>query len=291
MPTTPAPAKYSELPYASDETVKAQYPWYVKNIDKYVVPETRLLLSEYAGVPEKQQSEHVHRIRDQAWKIRAYPCTGAGIWLVPFLPRLPVYSRVLQVLKDGGVYLDVGCFMGVDMRRLVHAGAPSESMYGVDIVSHWDVGYKLFRDEDLFKATFIEADIFDSKNEGLKKLGGRVDVINVGAVLHQFTWERQIEASKRLVEFSKSGTILVGYQVGAEEAGNWELEYVKGLVVWRHNPQSWGRMWTQVGEETDTKWDAKAWLRDWDGMGWNAADHAWQPGDARIIVFVVERRK
>ena len=66
--------------------------------------------------------------------------------MVPQFCRLPVYPEILQQVKDGAVVLDVGTFIGHDLRRFVYDGAPSEKLYGVDIVNHFDVGYDFFRD-------------------------------------------------------------------------------------------------------------------------------------------------
>ncbi|MCJ1387965.1 hypothetical protein MMC18_000808 [Xylographa bjoerkii] len=75
MPSPTEHPEYSEPAYAKSVD-RAKYPFYQLNIDKKLVPETRQLLEKYSHVPPEQQSQHVHRVRDQAWDIRAYPCTG-----------------------------------------------------------------------------------------------------------------------------------------------------------------------------------------------------------------------
>lgn len=68
------------------------------------------------------------------------------------------------------------------MRRLVFDGVPSANLYGIDIVSHWDVGYALYRDRGRFEAHFIEADILSSdKNPALQGLKGHMDIISISA--------------------------------------------------------------------------------------------------------------
>lgn len=52
--------------------------------------------------------------------------------------------------------MDVGVFIGHDLWRPVHYGAPSDMACGVDIVSHFDVGYAFFRDREHFRGRFIE---------------------------------------------------------------------------------------------------------------------------------------
>ncbi|KAH8693719.1 hypothetical protein BGW36DRAFT_301440, partial [Talaromyces proteolyticus] len=254
---------------------------------------TRELLEKYSGIPPSQQSEHVHRIRDQAWNIRVYPCTGLGVWLVPTISRSPAYAEILALVKTGARYLDVGCFIGQDMRRLVYDGAPSTNLYGVDIVSHWAVGFDMFRDKATFSAQFIEADFMDTaESAGLAALEGSVDVIFVSQVLHQWGWEGQVKAVKRLVEFSRVGTLVVGCQIGTLDVGGVEVEFGPVKVpLWRHDPVSFDKLWQQVGLQTGSKWAVQAWLRTWEDMGWDPRDQAFLGESARVIEFVVRRVK
>jgi hypothetical protein len=60
-------------------------------------------------------------------------------------------------------------------------------MYGVDIVSHRDVGYSLFKDKDHFKGYFIEAEILSTDKPELLVLRGGVDIISVSVLLHQWS--------------------------------------------------------------------------------------------------------
>jgi SAM-dependent methyltransferase len=227
--------------------------------------------------------------RDKAWAIRSYPCTGLGVWLVPFISRSPAYATVLKRLGAGDTFLDVGCFLGGDMRRLAFDGAPTANLHGVDIVSHWDVGYELYRDRDRFNARFIEADILSTENPALQALSGRIDILSISAVLHQWNWNDQVEATKKIIAFTKPGAIVLGYQIGNVEA----KEVVNGVLhlkLWRHDPASFAKMWDQAGAETGTTWETEARLRSWEDMGWDPADQAWmEPGD-RVIDFVITRK-
>jgi hypothetical protein len=226
--------------------------------------------------------------RDQAWAIRAYPCTGLGIWLVPFIPLSPAYPTILKRLIAGDTFMDIGCFLGGDMRRLAFDGAPTANMYGIDIVSHWEVGYSLYRDADQFNAHFIEDDFLSSKNPVLQDLMGKVDIISISAVLHQWDLRDQIKAAKRLVTFTKPGALVVGYQIGNVEAKIAGINR-QTFNVWRHNPASFTKMWDQVGEETGTKWKTESCLRSWEDMGWDPADMSWMEPGARALDFVVTR--
>ncbi|KAF7855967.1 hypothetical protein EAF04_009923 [Stromatinia cepivora] len=144
-------------------------------------------------------------------------CTGQGIFLNPSIPRHPLYRTILSRLNDGASLMDVGTFIGQDLRQLVYDGAPSTNLYGVDIVNHWETGYEMYRDKEKFHAQYIECDILNP-NPALGKLNGKMDIIWVTHVLHQWTWEGQVLAAKNLLTLSRVGTIVAGYRVGAGPA-------------------------------------------------------------------------
>ncbi|TGO50348.1 hypothetical protein BOTNAR_0396g00010 [Botryotinia narcissicola] len=132
-------------------------------------------------IPPEEQPKHFHEIRDQAWDIRAYPCTGIGAWLVPQLCRNPVYPEILKRVQAGEILIDVGCFLGHDLRRLIYDGAPSDKIY--------------------------------------LSISGEVDIIAVTQVIHQWVWEGQVKAAKQLIRFTKGpGSMIVGNQIGNSKA-------------------------------------------------------------------------
>ncbi|KAF8860886.1 hypothetical protein BDZ45DRAFT_777261 [Acephala macrosclerotiorum] len=38
-------------------------------------------------------------MRDKAWFIRSYPCTGMGIFLTPTINPSPAYNEILSILR------------------------------------------------------------------------------------------------------------------------------------------------------------------------------------------------
>jgi SAM-dependent methyltransferase len=200
---------------------------------------------------------------------------------------LPVYPEILTRVKAGETLVDVGCFVGHDLRRLVYDDAPSKNLYGVDIVSHWDVGFEMFRDRGHFGATFIEADIL-SENPVLTSLKGKVDVLSVIQVLHQWQWDYQVKVAKVLSTFTRPGSLIVGNQIGNSHAQEVTLKSV-AVPMWRHNPESFEKLWSQVGSETGTRWKAQSWMRSFEDMSWDPKDGAWMEDGVGIIEFVVKR--
>ena len=206
------------------------------------------------------------------------------------ISRSPAYRAILQRVRGGATLMDVGCFVGHDLRRLAFDGAaPSTNLYAVDIVNHWDVGYELFRDRERFSARFIEADILSAAEDpALRALEGSIDVVNLTHVFHQWDWDGQVQAAKRVCAFTRPGSIVVGCQMGNLVAQDVVLASVP-IPQWRHDPESFRRFWGQVGEETGTEWKCEAWLRTWEDVGWDPEDWAWMEDGARVIEFVASR--
>jgi len=127
----------------------------------------------------------------------------------------------------------------------------------------WPVGFDLFRDKDTFKATFIRSDVLEESSEMMSKLRGSCDVVYLGLLLHLFSYELQVEASKQIVNLTKGkGSIVAGKSGGWEKAGTEERKLNiqdEGKNTqptrFRHDKQSFQKMWQEVSEATNTKWD------------------------------------
>lgn len=178
--------------------------------------------------------------------------------------------------------------MGQDIRKLVYDGAPVENTYASDLKKDfWGFGYDMFLDKATLKTPFIEADIFDADSE-LKQLNGKMDLINAASFFHLFDWDGQVKAAKRVVELLKPmpGSMIFGRQGGKPEPGNF-AHVKKDLTVFWHNPESWAKMWEQVGAETGTKWKVEATLGEEDlskRMKTNLV-----PAGTRFMKFTVRR--
>ena len=84
-----------------------------------------------------------------------------GLYLIPMISKCAVYQTIIGRLQRGESYMDVGCFLGQDIRRLVFDGAISDRLYAVDIVDHWNLGFETFRDRDRLSAQYIESNILN----------------------------------------------------------------------------------------------------------------------------------
>ena len=205
------------------------------------------------------------------------------------IPKSLSYAHIIERIQAGSSFLDIGCFLGQDLRRLVADGAPPDNLYAMDIVNHWDLGYELFRDRDRFSAHFLEADIL-FPNAELMALRGKVDILYITHVLHQWDWENQAKCLVQLVGLSSGpGAMVVGFQVGS--AGERHIPasgLAKSDAYW-HNPSSFAEIWDRVGRETGTRWESRASLMTWEEVGWDPKDTEYLGIAARVIHFVVTR--
>jgi SAM-dependent methyltransferase len=200
----------------------------------------------------------------------------------------PAYTEILQRIKGGEQYLDIGCCMGQDIRKLVHDGAPSENTFGSDLKGDfWGIGYDMFRDKATLKTKFIQADVFDAESN-LKQLDGKISLVNAASFFHLFDYKSQVKAAKRVVQLLKDepGVMVFGRQGGQFEAGSLAHLSIQHAAYW-HSPESWEELWRLVGEETGTKWEVKASLGEEDlskRMNTNIV-----PDGTRFMTFTVRR--
>jgi hypothetical protein len=182
--------------------------------------------------------------------------------------------------------------MGQDIRKLVYDGAPSDNMYASDLKAQfWDVGYELFVDKPSLKAKFIEADIFDDQS-GLQQLAGKLDIVHAASFFHLFDWEGQVAAAKKIVGLfrSDSDSLLVGRQAGRAEAGDFTAQIEQTKSRYWHNPESWAKLWKQVGEETRTNWKVEADFDDKaDLFSKNPGMAEFIPKDTKFMRFIVRK--
>ena len=195
---------------------------------------------------------------------------------------------IVERLKNGQTFLDVGCCIGQDLRRLAFDGVPTTNMYATDVTGDfWEIGYDLFRDRDSMKAHFVKADILVT-NSALTALHGNIDVLYVGSVLHLFDWAKQLEICKQLVLLSKVATAVLGCQIGFNDAGESIGRWGGNPVFW-HNVESFKEMWRIVEEDTGTRWTVKASLGDLETMGLEREDVSWMRPGCLLLQFLLTR--
>ena len=146
-------------------------------------------------------------------------------------------------------YLDLGCAFAQDIRRLVADGVDSSKCYGADLrLDLIELGYELFRDKEMLKSQFIAADIFDSDSP-LRALAGQIDIIDASSFFHLFNLDEQKTIARAVIKLMtpRKLSLVVGRQVDAVEPG--ETLNRLGKSRYRHNLESWRKLWDDVGEE------------------------------------------
>ncbi|KAJ5891711.1 uncharacterized protein N7473_007939 [Penicillium subrubescens] len=108
----------SSNPMPSENYETQKFLWYEPKLTE-VESEARELLETYSHIPSDKVVQHVNSLRDRAFAIFPYPCIGAFRFLDMSIPQLPIYPEILEHLKSGQRLLDIGCAVGLELRRLV----------------------------------------------------------------------------------------------------------------------------------------------------------------------------
>jgi SAM-dependent methyltransferase len=199
------------------------------------------------------------------------------------------YATVLEKLNNGARLLDVGCCFGQDLRKLAGDGVPADNLYAVEIMQGFlDASFDFFGDRANPPAHFITADLLDESNTEVNDLLGTVDVVHISMVLHIWDWATQIRACERLVALLRPvpGALVLGRLIGRLEACNWRGP--EGRAMYKHDLQSFARLWEEVGQRTETKWAVRAEFAGKIGVRVGTVDH-WDDPPSRRVMFEVER--
>ena len=159
-----------------------------------------------------------------------------------------------------------------------------------------DLGYELFRDREKLGGsgvTFLTGDIFDLGGVALKGLEGQCDVIYTGSFFHLFDYEHQALVAERVVRLLRpvKGSIVLGRQRGNGEAGEAPHKTnIKTGTMYRHNVESWEKMWNEIGRKTGTEWNVRAHLESrWSRGVLRPGEVEGNRKEGDILWFEVER--
>lgn len=225
--------------------------------------------------------------RDKAWDIFPYPCIGQFRFLNLSLSKKPSYASILSRIREGATYLDIGCCIGQDIRKLVHDGAPGNKLHGAELQGHFiKLGYDFFRDKETLQAMLMQADAFDlGESSPLGGLVGKIDIIHMGQVVHLFGWDRQrdlLENCVKLLRPASSGAMILGQAVGDVEGGT-----KPGGQIFVHSVETFNKMWVEISERTGLKFNCRAILDE--GLGIAESRRGWDAATRKRLSFEVER--
>ncbi|KAF1964713.1 hypothetical protein BU23DRAFT_594015 [Bimuria novae-zelandiae CBS 107.79] len=254
--------------------------------DSQLSTDARQLLESYGGIPAEEITDHVVKVRDEAWEVFPYPCIGQFCFLDLSLKHTTVYPEVPQHLAEGQRLFDMACCFEQEIRQLVADGAPSENIYGCDLREEYvKLGYQLFQDRNRLQSHFLAADIFD-KSSSLADLRGTFDMVYAGSFFHLFNYDDQIEVSTTVARLFRpvKGSFIVGRQVGTVNAAAHDHRTNPTGKMYRHNPRSLKEMWEKIGHDLGVSFTVDATLQQL------PSDHfRFHTEDTRLIHFVIRR--
>lgn len=237
--------------------------------------------------------------RDKAWAVYPYPCIGQFRFLeLNLAGRTDIYPELVFRLKTGGKFLDIGCCLGQDVRKLVADGVSPQSVFGAELNDGFvGLGFELFRDRATMGQQFMIADVLDAtrgaKGAALEELEGKLDVVQLGMILHLFTRDEQITAFKRAITLLKPekdgqacarGTMIIG-QAGGNVAGIETPSW--GKMTLKHNEETFQKLVDDISAQTGTRWDVKAEL-DY-GLSTLDGKRTWDDPRTRRLLFTLTR--
>ncbi|KAI0084992.1 hypothetical protein BDY19DRAFT_469249 [Irpex rosettiformis] len=216
---------------------------------------------------ETRMRARVDEIRKEAYDFSHYPCIRAYFFAKVDVVKNSIYKEIVEAGKKGDtIYLDFGCCMGTDARKLVADGYPPQNVFACDLYKELlDFGYRLYDDASTCQIHFLSSDAFSvpypappsgpstvedlSEVTEISQLQGKVTHLYAGFFFHMFNEEKQCNLALRFGVLMKRepGTILYGRQIGSYEAG-----FVDALQMFAHSPESWKKMWKRAFMELES---------------------------------------
>ncbi|EKM48276.1 uncharacterized protein PHACADRAFT_266453 [Phanerochaete carnosa HHB-10118-sp] len=243
-------------------------------------------VSELTGIKDPVElKKHVLQVQREAYAIYPYPCIRICGFVKTKISRFPAYKDLLQLGKErpGALFLDVGCGVGNDTRKVVLDGFPNNQIIASNLHAElWDVGHKVFKSTpESFPVKFVAGDVFDdaflarsgpvatpeaadalvagsepsidlSALTSLTPLRGKLSAIYASSLFHLFDEERQSELARRLASLLSPtpGSFIFGAHIGNPEKGL-ILDYLTanapaGTRMFCHSPESWKALWEGI---------------------------------------------
>jgi len=200
-------------------------------------------------------------VQQRAYAKYPYPCVRAFHHINLMMSKNAVYGEVLEAGKSGDtVFLDLGCCMGTDVRKLVFDGYPAANVIGCDLRQEFiDLGYELYNDRDTCAIRFVVDDIFKAGTPAsshpplaqvtqLSQLQGRVSHFYLGALFHLYNEETQFAIALTVGKLlrKQKGSISFGRHVGVEDSKEGIADDHLGRDRYSHSPSSWVKLWKEV---------------------------------------------
>ncbi|KAI1747429.1 hypothetical protein F4782DRAFT_521329 [Xylaria castorea] len=235
------------------------------------------LMSSYAGIPKDKQITHITKLRDEAYAQFPYPCMGTFRFLDLDLARHEAYKEhVLAPLcqptapgKPEPLFLDCGCCLGQELRKLVVDGAQPHRLWASDIEPRFiELGFELFRDGDTLPRDHflcpgnVLTDTEDASEDQLVTLDNKVTILSISAVFHLFDLDDHKRIANRCLRLLRKDTgapvLVVGAHAGGHEGKRLPRRPHIGGYRYQHSPESWKALWSEVCSQPQWKDDIAA---------------------------------
>lgn len=238
-------------------------------------PETETFFKEETGITDSNElREHIIKVQEEAYEVFPYPCIRGFRFAKLKIAKMTAYPRAFELLKNrpDAIFLDIGCCVGTEIRKVIHDGWPISQTIATDLeAGFWDAGHKLFRTTpETYPAKFLAGDAFNDAHlcptapvlpdpppsvasvNTLTELRGHISVIHASSFFHLFNEEEQFELAKRIGSLLdvRPGSIIFGSHAGLPYKGQ-RQGFIKSFS---HSPQSWTELWEeQIFEKGQVK--------------------------------------
>ena len=118
-----------------------------------------------------------------------------------------------------------------------------------------------------------------------------MDIVHAASFFHLFDWDEQFTVAKHVAKLLKPrpGSLLIGRQIGHRTAGEWARRLDSSKTRYRHNEESFTRLWKEVGDETGSEWEVDAKLDEEDVQRGMGTQFDFVPEGTRWLRFTVRR--
>jgi hypothetical protein len=233
-------------------------------------PEEKTFFKSQTGIDDDDAlRDHILAVQKKAYAVHPYPGIRRFSFTKFRITLWPAYGRALQLCKErkDAIFVEVGCSLGQDLRKIVVDGWPVENAIGFDLhKGYWKCGHELFKTTQAsFPAPFICGDVFDSSiiaprgpfNEepptprpdlhsltSLTPLQGFVSVIHATSFFHLFNEEQQLRAARQLATLLSPapGSLIFGSHLGFPVKGSRSC-MVSTKEMFCHSPETWQELW------------------------------------------------
>ncbi|RPD65543.1 hypothetical protein L226DRAFT_530884 [Lentinus tigrinus ALCF2SS1-7] len=233
--------------------------------------EEKTFLKHAISSDEVEVQDRIIDVQKRAYDKYPYPCIRGFHFVNLFMARNEIYPSVVAAGKTGNtLFLDLGCMMGTDVRKLAYDGYPASHILGCDLREEYiELGYTLFRDKDTCPIRFFASNVFDlptSPPNTEAEAGKSLDITTVadlsqlydslthiytGALFHLFDKESQFGLAIRLARLLKRqpGAVIFGRHQGLEQEGY--IDDHLGRNRYGHSESSWSMLWKEVFTEVE----------------------------------------